>query len=132
MKVITYSNGTPSSVTLKDDDNKKVRQLITQLLLKTDDMLRVYFDEERINDIKLKEKCIELLFEKSEMFETGISGEMNINKILIPFSGDFQATEQIDVVTILIGEDEYSSGPLTASGGYHLLQELKIIVFPEK
>lgn len=132
MQISIYNNGQKSEVELNDEDKKQVRNILSELLSKTDDMLRVYFDEERIIELKLTEKCIEINFDKIEKVEIGILGETDVKKILIPLSGDFRATEKINVVTIFIGEDEYSSGPLTASGGYQYVKLLEDKLFNNK
>lgn len=129
MKVIIFNNGVGSEVILNNDDSKSVKKILLELLLKTDDMMRVYFDNESIEEIKRTEKCIEIIFNKAEHLHTSFLGEVTLNKILLPISGDFKPTEKIDIVTIIIGENDYSSGPLTASGGLKLVQELEQIVF---
>lgn len=129
MKIFIYINGIKSEVQIKSEENLRVKEILSDLLLKTDDMLRVHFDEDRINELKSEEKCIEIILDSVQKFNTGVLGETGIKKILFPLSGDYQASEKIDIVTIIIGEDEYSSGPLTASGGFNLLEELKGIVF---
>lgn len=132
MKISIYNNGQKSEIELNDEDKIQVRNILSELLSKTDDMLRVYFDEDRITELKFAEKCIEINFEEIEKVQTGILGETNVKKILIPLSGDFRATEKINVVTIFIGEDEYSSGPLTASGGFQHVQLLEEKLFYNK
>lgn len=129
MKVIIFNKSAGSEVILNDENIKNVKKILLELLLKTDDMMRVYFDSASIDEIKHTEKCIEIIFNKAEHFNTGFLGEVTLNKILIPISGDFKPNEKIDIVTIIIGENDYSSGPLTASGGLKLLQELEKIVF---
>ncbi len=129
MKIITYKNGQTSEVKISNDEGDKVKTILSDLLAKTDDMLRVHFDEDRINGLKLQENCIEIVLDSTQKFTTGFLGDVVIKKVLLPLSGDYQASEKIDIVTIIIGEDEYSSGPLTASGGFKLLEELKGIVF---
>lgn len=132
MKILLYNNGEQSEIELNDEDKKQVRNILLELLSKTDDMLRVYFDEERINELQHTEKCIEINFGKIVKVQTGILGETNVKKILIPLSGDFRATETINIATILIGEDEYSSGPLTASGGFQYVKLLEDKLFNKK
>ena len=132
MKVIIFDKGIASEVILNDVDSKNVKKILLELLLKTDDMMRVYFDSTSIEEIKHTEKCIEIIFNKAEHISTSFLGEVTLNKILLPISGDFKPTEKIDIVTIIIGENEYSSGPLTASGGLKLIQELEQIVFQDK
>lgn len=132
MKVLVHINGTISEVQLNSAESYKVFGILSDLLIKTDDMLRVYLDEDRISELKSEENCIEILLDSVQKFDTGFLGETNISKVLFPLSGDYQASEKINIVTILIGEDEYSSGPLTASGGFDLLNELIGIVFNKK
>ncbi len=132
MKVIIFNNGTGSEVILNDDENKSVRKILLELLLKTDDMMRVYFDSSSIEEIKDTEKCIEIIFNNAENLNTGFMGEVTLNKILLPISGDFKPSEKVDIVTIIVGENDYSSGPLTASGGLKLVQELEKIVFRDQ
>lgn len=132
MKIITYLNGDSSVVRISNENEKEVMSIIDELLLSTDDMLRVYFDQERIDNLKQNEKCIEVILDKTTVMNTGFLGEINAKKILLPLSGDFSATEKINVVTLFIGEDEYTSGPLTATGGLELITRLENIVFTEK
>lgn len=131
MKIFTYVNGTKSEVQSKSDEKHRVKEILSALFLKTDDMLRVHFDEDRINELKSEEKCIEIILDSVQKFNTGFLGETSIKKIFLPLSGDYQASEKIDIVTIIIGEEEYASGPLTASGGFKLLRELERIIFKD-
>ena len=132
MKVIIFNKSAESEVILNDENIKDVKKILLELLLKTDDMMRVYFDSASIDEIKQTEKCIEIIFNKAEHFNTGFLGEVTLNKILLPISGDFKPTEKMDIVTIIIGENDYTSGPLTASGGLKLIQELEQIVLQDK
>lgn len=129
MKVKIFNKGVESEVILINEDSKTVKEILFELLLKTDDMMRIYFDSTNIEEIKHSEKCIEIIFDKVEHLNTGFLGEVSLNKILLPISGDFKPTEKTDIVTIIIGENEYSSGPLTASGGLKLIMQLEKIVF---
>lgn len=129
MKVITFTNGEKTELKINSEDAGKIKTIVSELLINTDDMLRLHIDEDRINELKLNEKCIEVIFDSTRIFNTGFLGETAIKKILLPMSGDFQASENIDIVTIIIGEDEYLSGPLTISGGFKLFEELKKIIF---
>lgn len=131
MKIFTYVNGVESEIQIKSEEKQRVKEILSDLLLKTDDMLRVHFDEDRINELKSEEKCIEVILDSIQKFNTGFLGETRIKKILLPLSGDYQASEKIDIVTIIIGEEDYSSGPLTASGGFKLLRELERIIFKD-
>ena len=103
MKVIIFNKSAGSEVILNDENIKDVKKILLELLLKTDDMMRVYFDSASIDEIKHTEKCIEIIFNKAEHFNTGFLGEVTLNKILLPISGDFKPTEKIDIVTIIIG-----------------------------
>src|SRR5690606_2046808 len=129
MKIVTYLNGESSEVKISKENETEVMNIVSELLLKTDDMLRVYFDQDRINELKQTEKCIEILLDKTTVMNTGFLGETNAKKILLPLSGDFSATEKVNVVTIFLGEDDYSSGPLTAAGGLDLIIRIEKIVF---
>ncbi len=129
MKIFTYVNGIKSEIQIKSEDKNRVKEILSDLLNKTDDMLRVHFDEERITELKSSEKCIEIIFNNKEIFDTGFLGETSIRKIIIPLSGDFQTSERIDIVTLFIGNEDYSTGPLTASGGFKLIQELETLLF---
>lgn len=131
MKIFTYVNGVKSEVQIKSEEKHRVKEILSDLLLKTDDMLRVHFDEDRINELKSEEKCIEVILDSVQKFNTGFLGETGIKKILFPLNGDYLASEKIDIVTLIIGEEEYSSGPLTASGGFDILQELERIIFKD-
>ncbi len=128
MKILYYENGNTTELKFAASDEQQLNEILNKLLMLTDDMLRVYLDIETIEELKQSEMCLEILFPEIVTLKTGFLGDVTLNKILIPLSGDYAGSEMIDSVTILIGEDDYSSGPLTASGGFKYINELKNLI----
>lgn len=128
MKILYYENGKTTELKFAAQDEQRLGEILEELLMLTNDMLRVYLDIETIEELKQNEICLEVLFPESVTLKTGFLGDVTLDRILIPLSGDYAGSEAIDSVTILTGEDEYSSGPLTAAGGFKYITELKNLI----
>lgn len=128
MKIYYYNNGISTEMSLTEKQANRVMEIVSELLGATDDMLRVYLDKDTIERIKKEESSIEIIYSEKVSVQSGFLGMIELNRVLLPFSGDYAPTDQINVVTVITGEDEYSSAPLTATGKAGLLNELKKLV----
>jgi len=128
MKITEYRNGGEKIIRTGEEDSKKINEIVGELLALTDDMLRVYLDEETIASIKNQEYCIEITYMEKVNLNSAFLGTVTINKILIPLSGDYSSNEEGDSVLFLIGEDSYTASPLTTSGGFKYIGEILEII----
>jgi hypothetical protein len=111
-----------------EKEAEEVNKLLNELLKNTFEMLRVYVDEETITAIKNHDHCIEVNYKSKKEFNSGFLGKISLNKILIPLSGDYSGNTDKNLVTLITGEDSYSSGPLMTEGSSqikHLLNMLQ-------
>ena len=88
MKAYTYANGTKSEQRLTAPDQETVKSIITELFNGTSDMLRVRVDDDRINDIRNKERAIEIVFDELQTFKSKDLGSFSIRRLFVPLTGD--------------------------------------------
>lgn len=87
-------------------------------------MLRLHVSPERIENIMSNDSGIEVLFHDRVSVTSRQFGEFTVNKILVPFEGEFVGDESSPVVTVFLGDNGYFTGPLRNSQGLAVLQEI--------
>jgi len=127
MKVILKTDKSDiKTVVPNKDDSEELLSSLTELIKKTDDMLKVYLSSDRIGRIKKNEQYIEFLFDSKVEVSSDMFGNYNINKVLIPLTGTFGVSNSSEMTTIILGDDDgYISGPLRNSNGNMLIQKMK-------
>jgi len=127
MKVILKTDKSDiKTVVPNKDDSEELLSSLTELIKKTDDMLKVYLSSDRIERIKKNEQYIEFLFDSKVEVSSDMFGNYNINKVLIPLTGTFGVSNSSEMTTIILGDDDgYISGPLRNSNGNMLIQKMK-------
>ncbi len=101
---------------------------LTELVAHTDDMLRLHVTPERIQNIMSNDSGIEILFHDRVSVTSRQFGEFTVNKILVPFEGEFVGDKHSPVVTVFLGDNVYLTGPLRNSHGLAVLQEIMKVV----
>lgn len=127
MIIIEYENGSSFKYVPSEKEALQLNKLLNELLAGTFDMLRVFVDETTITGIKNREHCIEIEYKSKKEFNSGFLGKLNLNKILIPLTGDYSGNMEKNLVILITGEDSYSSGPLMSEGSGYLKQLLGLL-----
>ena len=128
IKIIYFNGGKESKPELSKSDQNRISQILIKLFSGCDEALKLYIDEERINGIKKSDSGVEIFLGKSNIFKTKSMGKYKVEKILIPFTGDFAGDEKSNDVTIFAGEKEYFTPALRNSNGFKNVTELEKII----
>lgn len=124
MIIIEYQNGSEKKFEPDEEEIKEINSFVMNLLSLTNDMLRVYLDEDTILGIKNNEHCVEIIYNNAQTFSSSFLDEINVKKILIPLTGNYSSSRKNNSVMIILGEGDYSSAPLTTEGGYNIVENL--------
>lgn len=125
MKIVYFEKGSSSELNNKEIDLKELDKQIRDLFFNTDDMLKLHVDSERISSIMKNDSGIEITFTKEQNFTSKEFGKMKVNKLLIPFSGDFVGNNSSPVITLFPANGDYYSGPLRNSRGLSQLMKIR-------
>lgn len=128
MKIIYFNSGKEIKPDLSKSDQNRISQILVKLFSGCDDALKLYIDEDRIKEIKKNDSGVEIFLAKSNIFKTKSQGKYKVEKIMIPFTGDFSGDEKSNDITIFAGEREYFTPALRNSNGFKNVTELEKIV----
>ena len=124
MKVFYYKAGQKTEVNVKDE--KIVSDLVTKIVEKADEEIRLYVDEERVADLKSNDALLEFEFNKENKILA--KWEINFNRLIIAIDGDLSMGGEN--VVILTGLNEYDTTPQLTKNTLkylnQLLKELKL------
>lgn len=109
-------------------ERQELEKLLTDLVAGSDDMLRLLVDKKRINELKNTEIGVELVFPHKLMLSSKKMGEFEVDKLFIPFSGEFVGKGDDTMSTIFLANGAYISGPLRNSKGLKMVNRLKEII----
>lgn len=110
---------------------KELEQLFTDLVAETDDMLRLLVDKKKINELKNTEIGVEIIFSKKLILTSKKIGEFEVDKLYIPFTGEFVGKGDDTMATIFLANGAYISGPLRNSKGLKLVDRIKAIIIKD-
>lgn len=126
--IFLYDNGKKSEIKLSSSDQTELLNTVYELLKNIDDEYRLYVDSERVELIKKNDKAIEIIFDKEKAIITKSKGTINLDRLLIPLTGDLSYDQNENRVTILTGNPDYSGSPLISDCDEKtLLKFLKLI-----
>ncbi len=129
MKIIFYRQGKIINVNTSQLDLTGIYTRVKQLCENTTDKLRVYINEERIEQLKQTETALEIIFEKEVEISSPAIGTEKVKKIFFPLSGDFIGNDESPVITVFLGtEDYYYPDALRNLTGYKDLMGLKKMI----
>jgi len=124
--IIYFENGTETEINLTSaKDQEQFHQLINELILGTDDMLRLLVSQDRIDQLKKEASGIEVSFKDDIRLHSEEMGDHDVDKILIPFSGEFVGDYNDSMATIFLAKNGYISGPLRNTNGLPIVNEIK-------
>ena len=129
LRVLYYKAGEKTEITMDSLLYARVRRFVDTLFLDASETLKLLVDDERIEELKMHETVLEIVFDKTDSLRSERLGIFPSRKVLVPFSGDFVGDVESPIITIFAGDtDGYSSGPLRNPKGYPTLMELKSLV----
>ena len=128
MSINYFENGNRILVEFDNKTKADVLAHLSELFLKTTDRLRVHLSENRIEHLKETEKLIEIKLDSAMTFNSIQYGDKIIDLILLPLSGDFIGDENNPVITMLVGNKTYSTGPYRNKNGLETLNKIKSLV----
>jgi hypothetical protein len=126
IKIVYYTQG--KEITIRSNLAGYAKLIIAaeNLLVDSDDMLRLAVDSELIRKIKKKDSAIEVIFPHPTEFQISYFDKVvRLDKIFIPLSGEYVGEEDNPLAVIFLGYPDYSSGPYTNHKG---VSELKQII----
>lgn len=125
INIYYYKEGKKFQVDNDKIDSSLVLDIIKELIIGTNDVLRVYVDSARINNLKKDISAIEIISVNDISLNSDKFGNLIFKKMFIPLSGDFAGNENDDVITIMLGNDDYGGGPYRNPKGFSKLKELE-------
>jgi hypothetical protein len=130
LKSYYFDSGKTDTICVSKSLKAKIIKQIEKLIYNIDQELRVYFDAGRIDELKKMEKSIELRFNKK--IKSKSRGVFTIQKILLPLTGDLAGSKEVNIVSILVGGDEYDSSPYLVKEGYVGVQQIEKMFLKKK
>lgn len=131
MSINYFENGNRILVEFDNKTKADVLAHLSELFLKTTDRLRVHLSENRIEHLKETEKLIEIKLDSAMTFNSIQYGDKIIDLILLPLSGDFIGDENNPIITMIVGNKTYSTGPYRNKNGFETLNKIKLLVEKE-
>jgi hypothetical protein len=128
MKIIYFNSGKENESKVSKSDQNKISQILVKLFSNCDEALKLYIDEERIKEIKKNDSGVEIFLSRSTIYKTKSLGKYKVEKIMIPFTGDFAGDEKSNDITIFAGEKEYFTPALRNSNGFRNVTEIEKII----
>jgi len=124
-----FEHGVKKVFTIESkSEREEIVHLVTELVKGTDDMLRLLVDKKRINELKNTEIGIEIIFPKKVMLTSDKIGEFEVDKLYIPFTGDFIGKGDDTMSTIFMANGAYISGPLRNSKGRKMVKQIQTLL----
>ncbi len=128
MKITLYNKGEVINYKLTPGEKEKVNEMVRNIFGGIDEVYRLYFEEERLEELKNTEEVLEIIYNEPFLFTTKEFGTFPVKKIAIPITGDFIGNAENPEITIICGEEEYDSTPFRNTTGYKLLIQLKELI----
>jgi hypothetical protein len=125
-KIFYYTGGKQITIGSNLPGYVQLPGMAEDLLVGSDDMLRLAVDSDLIRRIKKQEGAIEVIFPSPTEFRISHFDKIvRPDRLLIPLSGEFVGTGENPPAVIFLGYPDYSSGPYT---NYKGISELKLII----
>jgi hypothetical protein len=128
MKIVYFNAGKEKTINIPKPDRNKISQILYSLFSNCSEAFKLYIDEERIKGIKKDNSGVEIFLGKPVIFKTKSLGNYKVEKVMIPFTGDFAGSEKSSEVTIFAGESEYFTPALRNPNGFKKVKELEKII----
>jgi hypothetical protein len=131
MSINYFESGSQILVKCDNKTKAEIIEHLSELFLNTTDRLRVHLSENRINHLKATEKLIEIKLDSAITLNSIQYGDKRIDLILLPLSGDYIGDENDPVITMIVGNKTYSTGPYRNKNGLETLNKIKSLVEKE-
>lgn len=127
VKLTYWEAGKSREIKLNQEELQQLKQTVDELIINTNDMLRLLVNDEKINSLKSSGKGLEITYPEVTIIESEQFGKFKVDKIYLPFSGEFVG-EKDDMATVFMGEGSYFSGPLRNPKGKKNLKEIILLL----
>ncbi len=128
MEIIIYNKGVTDKVQFTAEQEKKVLEIIKEIYEKADKTLSFNITKDNIKDIKSKDRCVEIIFDVTHMFNNSAIGSSVVKKMLIPISGSHAADIKKGALTFFTGPEDYDGRSYSNSNGFKLIEKLYMIL----
>ncbi len=128
MSVTMYRDGRSTNFRPDAQQSEEIHSCLVTLLDGADEVMRVYVGDDRIANLRVHERCVEIQYDSSMLFTKGKFAPMRLTRIFLPLSGDLAGTDTSPVATMIVGDPEYQSGPLRNPTGWPVALELDSLV----
>lgn len=127
IKIIYFDQGIEKEIKI-DNDLNDIKEQVEKLILGTDDKLRLQVDQDLIDELKIESTGIEIEFAEALIVHSDKYQDIEVDKLCIPFSGEFVKGYTKEISTIFLANKGYTSGPLVNTNGYKYIEEIKSIL----
>jgi hypothetical protein len=127
-EIIIYNKGVSDKISFTPEQEKKIKEIVKDIYEKADKTLSYNISKENIKEIKNKDRCVEIIFDLSSMYNNGAIGSSVVRKMLIPISGSYADGIKKGNLTFFIGQDtgkdEYDGKSYSNSNGLKYIEEM--------
>lgn len=132
MEIYIYNKGISDKVTFTAEQEKKIKEIVKDIYESADKTSSYNISKENIKEIKSKDRCVEIIFDLSNMYSNGAIGTSIVRKMLIPISGSYAAEIKKGNLTFFVGEDagkdadkyKYNGKSYSNSNGFKYIEQL--------
>ncbi|MBS1494464.1 MAG: hypothetical protein JST55_13195 [Bacteroidetes bacterium] len=124
MQITIYNKGASSKVEFTSAQEKKILNIVKELYEKTDKINNLNVDKKNITEIKSKDRCVEIIFDMSYLFNNSAIGNSVLNKILIPLSGTYAGDIKKGGLNFFGGLDDYNGKQYFNSNGMKYAEQI--------
>lgn len=114
------------AVAIADADS--LVQIVTRILNSCDDSLLLIVSPDMIAEIKRSDVALEIVFPQSFAATSPDGSKRMINKVLLPFSGDYGSPADLSYAVVFSGEKGYVTPAWSNSHAQTDLQKLKTLL----
>ena len=126
MQIYLYKEGEKTKLDNSLLNLSEISILLNSLIKNSDELIRLYMDEDRFEYLKKEESAVEFIIEKETVIISSQLGELKFKRVLIPLSGEFAGNEKSANIIFFIGDDKYFPEPINNKNGYGDLAKLKL------
>lgn len=123
-EIIIYNKGVSDKVEFTADQEKKIQEIVKDIYEKADKTVSFNITKDNINEIKSKNRCVEIIFDGSFMFNNSAIGPSVVKKMLIPLNGNYAGDIQKGILTFFTGQDNYDGKSYSNSNGVKYIEQM--------
>lgn len=131
-EIIIYNKGVSDKVQFTSEQEKKIQEVVKEIYEQANKTLSFNISKDDIKNIKSKDRCVEIIFDVSYMFNNSAIGSSVVRKMLIPLSGSFAADIKKGNLTFFTGQDagqdagknDYDGKSYSNNDGFKYIEQL--------